>query len=88
MNLGARKAYLQHWLGAKRYSNPSSKTATCSATVGLLNVGPGGYADYAGKNVAIACVMMNWGDPDSTLLPYGSVKPAWGMPEALLASVC
>ena len=84
----------------------SVPTAPEGVTAELVNVGPGGYADYAGKNVAgkivlvelsyhpgrhekqriaaengaIACVMMNWGYPDSTLLPYGSVKPAWGNP--------
>lgn len=29
---------------------------------------------------AAGCVMMNWGPPDSTALPFGSVKPAWGNP--------
>lgn len=29
---------------------------------------------------AIGCIMMNWGPDDSTVLPFGSVKPAWGNP--------
>ncbi len=29
---------------------------------------------------ATAAIMMNWGYPDSTALPFGSVKPAWGNP--------
>lgn len=31
------------------------------------------------------CVMMNWGHPENTAVPFGSVKPAWGnpTPEAL-----
>ncbi len=29
---------------------------------------------------AAGAVMLNWGYDDSTLLPYGSVKPAWGNP--------
>lgn len=29
---------------------------------------------------AIGCIMMNWGADDNTLLPFGSVKPAWGNP--------
>jgi hypothetical protein len=29
---------------------------------------------------AIGCVMMNWGHPENTALPFGSVKPAWGNP--------
>ncbi len=29
---------------------------------------------------AAAAVMVNWGRPDSTAVPFGSVKPAWGNP--------
>ena len=29
---------------------------------------------------AAGAIMLNWGYDDSTLLPYGSVKPAWGNP--------
>lgn len=29
---------------------------------------------------AVGCVMMNWGADDNRLLPFGSVKPAWGNP--------
>ena len=29
---------------------------------------------------ATGCVMMNWGHPENTAVPYGSVKPAWGNP--------
>src|SRR5262249_25533968 len=29
---------------------------------------------------AIGCVMMNWGHPENTAVPFGSVKPAWGNP--------
>ena len=29
---------------------------------------------------AIGCVMMNWGHPGNTAVPFGSVKPAWGNP--------
>ena len=84
----------------------SVATPVHGVTAELVNVGPGGYSDYIGKDVAgkivlvelsyhpgrhekqriaaeygaLACVMMNWGYADSTLLPYGSVKPAWGNP--------
>src|SRR5262245_41774930 len=27
-----------------------------------------------------ACVMMNWGHPENTAVPFGSVKPVWGNP--------
>ncbi|HEV7265706.1 MAG TPA: M28 family peptidase [Falsiroseomonas sp.] len=29
---------------------------------------------------AAGCVMMNWGFPGDTAVPFGSVKPAWGNP--------
>ena len=29
---------------------------------------------------AIGCVMMNWGHPENTAVPFGSVKPVWGNP--------
>jgi len=29
---------------------------------------------------AIGAVMMNWGPPDNTAVPFGSVKPVWGNP--------
>src|SRR5580704_63508 len=29
---------------------------------------------------ATGCVMMNWGHPENTAVPFGSVKPVWGNP--------
>ncbi|WP_291296871.1 M28 family peptidase [Elioraea sp.] len=72
----------------------------------LLDVGGGGFSDYAGKDArgkiiltelsysparhekqriaamkgAIGAVMMNWGHPENTAVPFGSVKPVWGNP--------
>jgi Peptidase family M28 len=34
----------------------------------------------AGLLGAAGCVMMNWGGPDNTAVPWGSVKPVWGIP--------
>ncbi len=34
----------------------------------------------AGLKGAIGAVMMNWGHPDNTAIPFGSVKPVWGNP--------
>ena len=31
---------------------------------------------------AVGAVMMNWGHPGDTALPFGSIKPAWGNPTA------
>lgn len=34
----------------------------------------------AGLKGAIGAVMMNWGHPGNTAVPFGSVKPVWGNP--------
>ena len=34
----------------------------------------------AGLLGATGCVMMNWGHPENTAVPFGSVKPVWGNP--------
>jgi hypothetical protein len=34
----------------------------------------------AAERGAVGAVMMNWGRPDDTSLPFGSIKPAWGNP--------
>ncbi len=34
----------------------------------------------AGLRGAIGAVMMNWGGPENTAVPFGSVKPVWGNP--------
>lgn len=34
----------------------------------------------AGRRGAIGAVMMNWGGPENTAVPFGSVKPVWGNP--------
>ena len=34
----------------------------------------------AAHHGAIGAVMMNWGSPTDTSLPFGSIKPAWGNP--------
>jgi len=34
----------------------------------------------AGQLGAIGAVMMNWGGPENTAVPFGSVKPVWGNP--------
>ncbi len=34
----------------------------------------------AGRLGAIGAVMMNWGGPENTAVPFGSVKPVWGNP--------
>jgi hypothetical protein len=34
----------------------------------------------AGLKGAIGAVMMNWGHPENTAVPFGSVKPVWGNP--------
>ena len=34
----------------------------------------------AGMLGSTGCVMMNWGHPENTAVPFGSVKPVWGNP--------
>jgi len=34
----------------------------------------------AGMMGSTGCIMMNWGHPENTAVPFGSVKPAWGNP--------
>jgi hypothetical protein len=34
----------------------------------------------AANHGAVGAVMMNWGHPGDTSLPFGSIKPAWGNP--------
>ncbi|HVO88953.1 MAG TPA: M28 family peptidase [Casimicrobiaceae bacterium] len=34
----------------------------------------------AAQRGAVGAVMMNWGHPTDTALPFGSIKPAWGNP--------
>jgi hypothetical protein len=34
----------------------------------------------AGLRGAVGAVMMNWGGPENTAVPFGSVKPVWGNP--------
>lgn len=34
----------------------------------------------AGIMGSVGCVMMNWGHPENTAVPFGSVKPVWGNP--------
>src|SRR5690606_13582460 len=29
---------------------------------------------------AVGCIMMNWGPPQNSAIPFGSVKAAWGTP--------
>jgi hypothetical protein len=47
-----------------------------------LSYSPGRHEKQrlAAQRGAIGAVMLNWGRPDDTAVPFGSVKPVWGNP--------
>jgi hypothetical protein len=56
--------------------------ATGKITLSELSYSPARHEKQriSGLMGAIGCVMMNWGHPGNTAVPFGSVKPAWGNP--------
>jgi hypothetical protein len=68
--------------GAGGYGDYAGKELKGKIALVELSYHPGRHEKQriAAELGAIGCVMMNWGPPDSTWIPYGSVKPAWGNP--------
>lgn len=64
------------------YEDYAGKDVTGRIVLCELSYHPGRHEKQriAAEKGAIGCVMCNWGPPDSTALPFGSVKPAWGNP--------
>ena len=58
------------------------RDATGKLTMSELSYHPARHEKQriAGLRGAIGCVMMNWGHPENTAVPFGSVKPVWGNP--------
>jgi len=58
------------------------RDATGKITLSELSYSPARHEKQriSGLMGAIGCVMMNWGHPGNTAVPFGSVKPAWGNP--------
>jgi len=58
------------------------RDATGKITLSELSYHPARHEKQriAALKGSIGCVMMNWGHPENTAVPFGSVKPAWGNP--------
>jgi peptidase M28-like protein len=58
------------------------RDATGKITLSELSYHPARHEKQriAGLKGSTGCVMMNWGHPENTAVPFGSVKPAWGNP--------
>ena len=63
-------------------AGPLSTLAAEMAALVQARPAPGGrwHVWVAGLRGAIGAVMMNWGGPENTAVPFGSVKPVWGNP--------
>jgi hypothetical protein len=58
------------------------RDATGKITLSELSYHPARHEKQriAGMLGSTGCVMMNWGHPENTAVPFGSVKPVWGNP--------
>jgi hypothetical protein len=58
------------------------RDATGKITMSELSYHPARHEKQriAGMLGSTGCVMMNWGHPENTAVPFGSVKPVWGNP--------
>lgn len=70
------------YVGAGGYEHYDGKDVRGKIILCELSYIPGRHEKQriAAEKGAIGCVMMNWGPPDNPVLPFGSVKPAWGNP--------
>jgi Peptidase family M28 len=64
------------------FKDYEGRDATGKITLSELSYSPARHEKQriSGLKGAIGCVMMNWGHPGNTAVPFGSVKPAWGNP--------
>ncbi len=74
-------------VGSGAFEEYAGRDATGKITLSELSYHPARHEKQriAGLMGSTGCVMMNWGHPENTAVPFGSVKPAWGnpTPEAL-----
>ena len=58
------------------------RDATEKITLSELSYHPARHEKQriSGLMGATGCIMMNWGHPENTAVPFGSVKPVWGNP--------
>jgi Peptidase family M28 len=69
-------------VGSGAFKDYEGRDATGKITLSELSYSPARHEKQriSGLMGAIGCVMMNWGHPGNTAVPFGSVKPAWGNP--------
>ena len=70
------------YVGSGHFSDYDGKDVTGKITLSELSYSPGRHEKQriAGIMGSTAQIMRNWGFPENTALPLGSVKPAWGNP--------
>lgn len=64
------------------FAEYEGRDATGRITLSELSYHPARHEKQriAGLLGSTGCIMMNWGHPENTAVPFGSVKPAWGNP--------
>jgi Peptidase family M28 len=64
------------------FSEYGGRDATGKITLSELSYHPARHEKQRISAImgATGCVMMNWGHPENTAVPFGSVKPVWGNP--------
>jgi hypothetical protein len=69
-------------VGGGAFSDYAGKDARGKIILTELSYSPARHEKQriAGLKGAIGAVMMNWGHPENTAVPFGSVKPVWGNP--------
>lgn len=69
-------------VGGGAFSDYAGKDARGKIILTELSYSPARHEKQriAGLQGAVGAVMMNWGHPENTAVPFGSVKPAWGTP--------
>src|SRR4051812_11976762 len=69
-------------VGSGAFHEFEGKDATGKITLSELSYHPARHEKQRISALmgASACIMMNWGHPENTAVPFGSVKPVWGNP--------
>ena len=70
------------YVGSGHFADYDGKNVAGRITLSELSYSPGRHEKQriAGIMGSTAQIMRNWGFPENTALPLGSVKPAWGNP--------
>jgi hypothetical protein len=70
------------YVGSGSYADFEGKDVRGKIVLTELSYSPGRHEKQriAAMKGALGAVMMNWGHPENTAVPFGSVKPVWGNP--------